>query len=90
MLQRDSVLAAIEKVLRNDLKLGQIEVSEQTPLAGGDLLLDSLDLLAVVTGTEKALGVKLPTRRIDASAMRTVGDFADFVCAALAPAAGNA
>lgn len=89
MFSRDTVFAAVEKVLRTDLKLGPIEVTEATVLVGGDLPLDSLDLLMVVTGTEKSLGVKLPTRRIDASAMRTVGTFVDFVCAELASTAGR-
>ncbi|MBX3356570.1 MAG: acyl carrier protein [Phycisphaeraceae bacterium] len=80
MVERSSVLAAVERVLRHDLRFGQAAISEQTVLVGGELPLDSLDLLMVVTGTEKALGIKLPGRRIDASVLKTVGSFVDFVC----------
>ncbi|MBM4112740.1 MAG: hypothetical protein FJ253_05105 [Phycisphaerae bacterium] len=89
MVARDTVRSAVEKVLRQDLKFGSIEVTDETKLVGGDLPLDSLDLLMVVTGTEKSLGVKLPSRRIDANAMRTVGSFVDFVCAELSATAGR-
>jgi len=83
MASRADVLNAVERVLRHDLKFGQAAISERTPLVGDGLHLDSLDLLMVVTGTEKALGVKLPTKRIDASVMSSVGAFVDFVCAEL-------
>jgi acyl carrier protein len=80
MPSREDVFKAVERVLRHDLKFGQAAISEQTRLVEGDLHLDSLDLLMVVTGTEKSLGMKLPTKRIDASVMQTVGTFVDFVC----------
>lgn len=83
MPNREEVFKAVERVLRHDLKFGQAAISEQTRLVEGDLHLDSLDLLMVVTGTEKSLGMKLPAKRIDASVMQTVGTFVDFVCASL-------
>ena len=89
MLSRDTVLETVERVLRNDLKFGQAPICEQTKLVGGDLHLDSLDLLMVVTGTEKALAIKLPGRRIDGSVMSTVGTFVDFVCAESSTPAGK-
>lgn len=89
MFSRDTVRSTVERVLRHDLKFGQITITDETKLVGGDLPLDSLDLLMVVTGTEKGLGVKLPGRRIDASVMQTVGTFVDFVCRELTAAAGT-
>lgn len=86
MHTRADVFSAVERVLRQDLKFGQAAISEGTRLVDGDLHLDSLDLLMVVTGTEKALGMKLPTKKIDASVMQTVGAFVDFVCASFAEA----
>lgn len=74
-------MAAVERVIRHDLKFGQALITESTKLVNGDLHLDSLDLLMIVTGTEKALGTKLPTRKIDGTVMQTVGTFVDFVCA---------
>lgn len=90
MHSRADVLAIVERVLRQDLKFGQAVITEETRLVEGDLHLDSLDLLMVVTGTEKALGTKLPSKRIDASIMRTVGSFVDFVCAELAASSRRA
>ena len=49
-------------VLRTDLKLGSVELTMETPLVGDELGLDSLDLLMVVTGTEKRLGIKKKAR----------------------------
>jgi len=90
MFNRADVVTAVERVLRHDLKFGQAVISEETQLVQGDLHLDSLDLLMVVTGTEKALGVKLPTKRIDASVMHTVGSFVDFVASELTTTARRA
>ena len=66
-------------VLRTDLKLGGIEFSRDTPMVGEELGLDSLDLLMVVTGTEKRLGIKIPNDRLGPDTMRTIGAFVDFV-----------
>lgn len=89
MHTREEVFSAVERVLRQDLKFGQAAIAWETQLVGGDLHLDSLDLLMVVTGTEKALGMKLPSKRIDASVMHTVGAFVDFVCASATTTASS-
>ena len=67
------------EVLRTDLKLGSMELSSETPMVGDELGLDSLDLLMVVTGTEKRLGIKIPNDRLGPETMRTIGAFVDFV-----------
>ena len=54
-------------------------LSAETPLVGEDLGLDSLDLLMVVTGTEKRLGIKIPNDRLGRDTMGTIGAFAIFV-----------
>ena len=66
-------------VLRTDLKLGAIDLSRDTAMVGEELGLDSLDLLMVVTGTEKRLGIKIPNDRLGPDTMRTIGAFVDFV-----------
>ena len=66
-------------VLRTDLKLGSVELTMETPLVGDELGLDSLDLLMVVTGTEKRLGIKIPNEKLGRDTMGTVGAFVDFV-----------
>ena len=66
-------------VLRTDLKLGAITLTPDTPLVGDELGLDSLDLLMVVTGTEKRIGIKIPNDRLGRDTMATVGAFVAFV-----------
>ena len=66
-------------VLRTDLKLGAVELEPDTPLVGDELGLDSLDLLMVVTGTEKRLGIKIPNDQLGPDTMRTVGVLVEFV-----------
>jgi len=69
----------VSDVLRTDLKLGAVELTPETPLVGDELGLDSLDLLMVVTGTEKRLGIKIPNDRLGRDTMGTVGAFVAFV-----------
>ena len=66
-------------VLRTDLKLGSVELTMETSLVGDELGLDSLDLLMVVTGTEKRLGIKIPNEKLGRDTMGTVGAFVEFV-----------
>ena len=73
------LLETVYDVLRVDLKLGDVALSADTPLVGEDLGLDSLDLLMVVTGTEKRLGIKIPNDRLGRDTMGTIGAFAIFV-----------
>jgi acyl carrier protein len=69
----------IYDVLRTDLKLGMVELGPETPLVGDELGLDSLDLLMVVTGTEKRLGIKIPNDKLGRDTMGTIGAFVLFV-----------
>ncbi|MAH66828.1 MAG: acyl carrier protein [Phycisphaerae bacterium] len=69
----------IYDVLRTDLKLGMVDLGPETPLVGDELGLDSLDLLMVVTGTEKRLGIKIPNEKLGRDTMGTIGDFVRFV-----------
>ena len=86
---RASVLSAVERALRIDLKLGQLPVDESLRLVDGELPLDSLDLLLLVTSTEKQLGIKLPSGQLGRETMETVGAFVDFVAAHMAASAGT-
>ena len=76
---KNDLLDTVRDVLRTDLKLGSVELERDTPLVGDELGLDSLDLLMVVTGTEKRLGIKIPNDRLGRETMATVGAFVDFV-----------
>ena len=74
-----SVLQVVTEVISADLKLDDINIDLDTVLVGGELGLDSLDLLMLVTGTEKRLGIKIPNDRLGRDTMATLGAFVDFV-----------
>lgn len=78
-VQRNEVSALVAKLLRQDLKLGAVALDDDTHLVGGELQLDSLDLLMLVTGAEKAYGIKLPKEKLGRASMETVGRFTDLV-----------
>lgn len=65
--------------MRTDLKLGDVPLDRDTPLVGGELGLDSLDLLMLVTGVEKTMGMKIPNEKLGQDTMETIGRFVDFV-----------
>ncbi|MCH2161560.1 MAG: acyl carrier protein [Phycisphaerales bacterium] len=73
------VLQVVTEVIVTDLKLDDIKVDRETILVGGELGLDSLDLLMLVTGTEKRLGVKIPNEHLGRDNMETVGRFVEYV-----------
>ena len=78
MVERAAVFEVVERTIHRDLKLAGVHVDDSTILIGGDLELDSLDLLMLVTGVEKAFGVKLPAKQLGAETMSSVGVFVDF------------
>ena len=70
----------IKVILRRDLKLGEsAQIADSMPLAGGDLDLDSLDLLLLVTSVEKEFGVKMVAGNPAREAFRTVETLARFI-----------
>jgi acyl carrier protein len=78
MVERAAVFDVVERTIHKDLKLAGARVDDSTRMVGGDLELDSLDLLMLVTGIEKAFGVKLPANQLGPQTMATVGAFVDF------------
>ena len=73
------VLDIVKEVISDDLKLGDVEVDRDTVLVGDELGLDSLDLLMLVTGTEKRLGLKIPNDQLGRENMESVGRFVEYV-----------
>jgi len=73
------VMSIVIEVMRTDLKLGDVPLDSETPLVGGELGLDSLDLLMLVTGVEKTMGMKIPNEKLGQDTMETIGRFVDFV-----------
>jgi acyl carrier protein len=72
--------ARIERILRTELRLGEeAEIGADTPLAGGEYDLDSLDMLMIVTAVEKDFGLKIPSEDLSREAFATVGTLARFI-----------
>ena len=70
----------IKGILRRDLKLGAAATIEDSmPLIGGDMDLDSLDLLLLITSVEKEFGVKIANGTIGREAFKSVETLARFI-----------
>lgn len=78
-IDKPTLVARIGDILRNDLKLGDVDIDENTALAGGDFDLDSLDLLLIVTTVEKTFGIKIPNEDVGRDAFESVGTLADYI-----------
>lgn len=75
-----STLERIKDILRRDLKLGaDFQITDDMPLVGSDLDLDSLDFLMVVTSVEKELGYKIPNEDIGQDIFMSVGTLAAYL-----------
>jgi 3-hydroxyacyl-[acyl-carrier-protein] dehydratase len=87
------VLEQIKTILRRDLKLGaDARVADDMPLIGGEMDLDSLDVLLVVSSIEKHFGMKIPSEIVGREVFRNVTTLAEYVrgsgaATAAAPAA---
>jgi 3-hydroxyacyl-[acyl-carrier-protein] dehydratase len=58
-------LQKLELILRRDLKLGpDAAIPPDMPFSGGDVDLDSLDILLLVTSIEKEFGVKISSEAV--------------------------
>ena len=58
----EATLQRVQTILRRDLKLGDnAPIPADMPFFGGDIDLDSLDILLLVTSIEKEFGVKIPS-----------------------------
>lgn len=79
-LQPDQVAERIRGILRRDLKLGaSAELPDGMALIGGNMDLDSLDVLLLITNIEKEFGVKVASEDVGREAFETVGSLIGFV-----------
>ncbi|MEL7087822.1 MAG: acyl carrier protein [Planctomycetota bacterium] len=73
-------LDQVKDILRRDLKLGDdFEITDDMPLVGSELDLDSLDFLMVVTSVEKQLGYKIPNEDIGPDIFTRVDTLAGYL-----------
>src|SRR6516165_3696824 len=73
-------LEQIKQILRRDLKLGaQAHIPDDMPLIGGDMDLDSLDILLLVSSIEKQFQIRIPNEAVGREAFESVQTLARFV-----------
>ena len=74
------ILDRLRTILRRDLKLSQAgEIPDDFPLIGGEMDLDSLDVLLLVSSVEKQFGLKFPTQSMGESAFRNLTTLAAYI-----------
>jgi 3-hydroxyacyl-[acyl-carrier-protein] dehydratase len=73
-------LEQIKQILRRDLKLGaHADIPDNMPLIGGDMDLDSLDILLLVSSIEKQFQIRIPNEAVGREAFESVQSLARFV-----------
>jgi acyl carrier protein len=87
-----ALLLRVKQMLVRQLNLKKKpeELADEAALFGGELELDSIDVLEIVVGIEKDFGVRISDRAVGERVIRTPRSIADFVASAPAVAAGGA
>ncbi len=74
------LLEELKSILRRDLKLGaDAVIADDMALVGGDIDLDSLDILLVVSSIEKRFGIRIPSKAVGRSIFQSVETLSRFV-----------
>ncbi len=74
------LLEEVKAILRRDLKLGQeATIADDMPLVGGEMDLDSLDILLIVSSVEKHFGIKIPNEVVGRWVFRSVATLAKYI-----------
>jgi acyl carrier protein len=75
-----TLLDQIKSILRRDLKLGPAaDIPDDMPLVGGDMDLDSLDILLLVSSLEKQFSIKIPSEAVGRWVFTDVSTLAKYV-----------
>ena len=80
---------SVKEIIRRDLNLEDEPIADDMPLIGGDMDLDSLDVLMLVTSIEKKYGVKIMSDEAGKDAFATVSTLTSFIEQSLADAASQ-
>ena len=86
---KQEVAQAVRQILETDLKFAGMDLPDELAMVGDGLMLDSLDLLMLVTGIEKRFGHKIQKGKLGPKSMGTIGHFVDFTHGELVQAAGE-
>jgi acyl carrier protein len=76
-----ALLLRVKQMLVRQLNLKKKpeDLSDEAALFGGELDLDSIDVLEIVVGIEKDFGVRISDRAVGEKVIRTPRTIADFV-----------
>ena len=75
-----NILDSLKAIIRRDLNLGaNEEIADDMPLVGGEMDLDSLDVLMLVTSIEKKYGIKISSEQHGKDAFGSVATLAAFI-----------
>src|SRR4051812_8308730 len=75
-----NILEQIRTILRRDLKLGpDAALPEDMPFFGGNVDLDSLDMLLLVTSIERQFGLRIPNEAVGKEVFQNVGSLTRYV-----------
>ena len=70
---------SVKEIIRRDLNLEDEPIADDMPLIGGDMDLDSLDVLMLVTSIEKKYGIKISNEQHGREAFESVATLAGFI-----------
>src|SRR3954469_14231413 len=73
------IVERVKAILRRDLKLGAAPIADDMAFFGGDVDMDSLDILLLVTSIEKEFGIKVPNAAVGKQVFENVMTLATFV-----------
>jgi 3-hydroxyacyl-[acyl-carrier-protein] dehydratase len=74
------ILDHLKAIVRRDLKLGPAaRIPDDMPFFGGDVDMDSLDILLLVTSLEKEFGIKVPNAAVGRQVFENIMSLARFV-----------
>ena len=74
------IVERVKTIVRRDLKLGPTaSIADDMPFFGGDIDMDSLDILLLVTSIEKEFGIKVPNAAVGREVFESVATLTRFV-----------
>ena len=75
-----AILDRLQLILRRDLKLGSdVALTPDMAFFGGDVDLDSLDILLLVTSVEKEFGVKIPSDKVGKEVFANISTLVNYI-----------
>ena len=90
MTEKPIVLQVKQMLVRQlNLKRSPEEIGDGEALFGGELDLDSIDVLEIVVGLEKDFGVRISDRAVGEKVIRSPQTIADFIVEQGGAAAGG-